>query len=148
MQTQNPSICLEIKKNNNKFDFLLNNKLWGATDLWLKNRTFGFVAIGKVLGQCFRTGCPLFMGVMHWLPKLCKSSDCLVDNGQRKVLAASRPSAAASAAASPLSSSVVSLSLNTPCLSQHLAHFLMLPAQEDKSLQLCSAPEVPEVQVG
>lgn len=43
-------------------DFLLDNTLWGATDLWLKNTKSGLITIGKVLGQCFSTECVSIYG--------------------------------------------------------------------------------------
>lgn len=46
-----------LLRNLNIIDFLLNNTLWRATDLWVKNTKPGLVTIGKVLGQCFSTGC-------------------------------------------------------------------------------------------
>lgn len=44
-------------RNLNIIDFLLNNTLWRATDLWVKNTKPDLVTIGQVLGQCFSTEC-------------------------------------------------------------------------------------------
>lgn len=73
-------------------DFLLNNTLWGATDLWLKNTKSGRVTIGKVLGRCFSTGCASIYGSDTVVICAVQEPDGLVDSGQWKVLAATRPS--------------------------------------------------------